>query len=193
FLHATPCPLLRIWPQTYDTEGFFCAVLRKTAPTRRIERVPSVPRREERFPRSTEAEIRKRISDMYGTDFVREGELLVHRGDLVLLTTEVAASLPMPIVDYGMGLPYAKGLKDGRFRITDELASARGMDALQGILIVNDAELQELLEGQNIECREDVEGDMILHWNNLAIGRGLAKEGFLKNRLSRWIVQLRGS
>jgi hypothetical protein len=104
------CSFLRIWPQTYDTEGFFCAVLRKTASTRRIERIPSVPRREEKFPRGTEAEIRKRISDMYGTDFLRTGEMLVHRGDLVLLTTEAAASLPLPVVDYGMGLPYAKGL-----------------------------------------------------------------------------------
>src|SRR3989338_4451154 len=192
-LLPAPSSLLRIWPQTYDTEGFFCAILRKKAPTRRVERIPPVPRREERFPRGAEAEIRKRISDMYGTDFLREGELLVHRGDLVLLTTEAAAALPIPVVDYGMGLPYAKGLKDGRFRITDELAVARGMEATQGTLVVSDSDLQELLEGQNIECREDIAGDVIVQWNGLAVGRGLAKEGFLKNRLSRWIVQLRGS
>src|SRR3989338_6732665 len=109
---------VRIWPQTEDTEGFFCAVLRKKASTRPVERLPAVPRREERFARATEAEIQKRITDMYGTDFLHEGELLVHRGDLVLLTTEAAAALMMPVVDYSMGIPYAKGLKDGRFRIT---------------------------------------------------------------------------
>jgi 16S rRNA (cytosine1407-C5)-methyltransferase len=188
---ASPVPLLRIWPQTYDTEGFFCAVLRKKAPTRRIERVPAVPRREESFPRGSETEIRKRIADMYGTDFLREGELLVHRGDLVMLTTEAAASLSMPVVDYSMGLPYAKGLKDGRFRITDELAVACGMEATQGTLQVSDTELQELLEGQNIECRDDASGDVLIQWKGLAVGRGLAKEGFLKNRLSRWMVRLR--
>jgi NOL1/NOP2/fmu family ribosome biogenesis protein len=91
-----------------------------------------------------------------------------------------------------MGIPYAKGLKDGRFRITDELSTARGIEATKNVLTVSDGDLQELLEGQNIECREDVHGDMILHWNGLAIGRGLAKEGYLKNRLSRWIVQLKG-
>ncbi len=191
-LHS-PSPLLRIWPQTYDSEGFFCAVLRKKAPTRPREHVPSVPRREERFAKNMEMEIRKRISDIYGTDFVHEGEILVHRGDLVLLTTELAASLHFPVVDYGMGIPYAKGLKDGRFRITDELATARGIEATKSVLTVSESDLQELLEGQNIECRDDVHGDMILHWNGLAIGRGLAKEGYLKNRLSRWIVQLKGS
>ncbi|OGJ57926.1 hypothetical protein A2881_04585 [Candidatus Peribacteria bacterium RIFCSPHIGHO2_01_FULL_55_13] len=182
---------VRIWPQTEDTEGFFCAVLRKKASTRPVERLPAVPRREERFARATEAEIKKRIVDMYGTDFLHEGELLVHRGDLVLLTTEAAAALMMPVVDYSMGIPYAKGLKDGRFRITDELAVARGMEAKQGTLVVGDSDLQELLEGQNIECREDAQGDVIVQWKGLAVGRGLAKEGFLKNRLSRWMVQLK--
>jgi NOL1/NOP2/fmu family ribosome biogenesis protein len=67
------------------------------------------------------------------------------------------------------------------------------MDATMGTLSVSDSELKELLEGQNIECRSDAEGDVVLQWKGLAIGRGLAKEGFLKNRLSRWIVQLRGS
>ncbi|MEK7563230.1 MAG: NOL1/NOP2/sun family putative RNA methylase [Patescibacteria group bacterium] len=184
-------PLMRLWPQTYDTEGFFCAVLQKKASTRSIERLPAVPRREERFARAMEAEIRKRITDMYGTDFLHEGELLVHRGDLVLLTTEAATALMMPVVDYSMGIPYAKGLKDGRFRITDELAVARGMEATQGTLVVGDSDLQELLEGQNIECPENAEGDVILQWNGIAVGRGLAKQGFLKNRLSRWMVQLK--
>jgi len=186
-------PLLRIWPQTYDTEGFFCAVLRKIAPTRAREHGASLRRREERFQRTMEMEIRKRIADIYGTDFVHEGEMLVHRGDLVLLTTEAAASLHLPIVDYSMGIPYAKGLKDGRFRITDELAIARGTMATRGILSVGDNDLHELLEGQNIECREDADGDIIILWNGMAIGRGLARGGNLKNRLSRWIVQLKGS
>lgn len=184
-------PALRIWPHTYDTEGFFCAVLRKIAPTRSVERIAAAPRREERFARSMESEIRKRIADLYGTDFVREGETLVHRGDLVLLTTEAAASLMMPVVDYGMGLPYAKGLKDGRFRITDELAVARGMEATKGTLIASDGDLRELLGGQNIECHDGVEGDVIVQWNGIAVGRGLAKQGYVKNRLSRWIVQLK--
>jgi NOL1/NOP2/fmu family ribosome biogenesis protein len=192
FASTSPIPLLRVWPQTQDTEGFFCAVLRKKASTRPWERFVPVARREERFAKNMEMEIRKTVRDMYGTDFLHEGEMLVHRGDLVLLTTENAADLAMPVMDYGMGLPYAKGLKDGRFRITDELAVARGIEATKSILSVSDSDLQELLEGQNIECREDVQGDMILHWNGLAIGRGLAKEGYLKNRLSRWIVHLKG-
>lgn len=32
-------PLLRLWPQTYDTEGFFSALLQKTAQTKRVEPV----------------------------------------------------------------------------------------------------------------------------------------------------------
>ncbi len=188
-IHA---PCLRIWPQTYDTEGFFCAVLRKIAPTRPREHCASVLRREEPFAKHMEMEIRKRIADMYGTDFVHEGEMLVHRGDLVLLTTESAASQHLPVVDYGMGLPYAKGLKDGRFRITDELATARGIEATNNVLNLSESDLEELLEGQNIECLDTAHGDQLLHWDGLAIGRGLAKEGYLKNRLSRWIVQLKG-
>src|SRR3989338_4961143 len=36
-------PSIRLWPQTYDTEGFFCAVLQKNAPTRHKEHFDSVP------------------------------------------------------------------------------------------------------------------------------------------------------
>jgi 16S rRNA (cytosine1407-C5)-methyltransferase len=182
---------LRIWPQTYDTEGFFCAVLRKKAPTRNREKIAPVPRREERFARGMEQEIRRRIADSYGTDFIHDGEMLVHRGDLVILTTEAAMALPIPVLDYGMGLPYAKGLKDGRFRITDELAVARGNEARSSTLVVGESDLRELLEGQNIECPEDREGDVIVLYDGMAIGRGLAKQGYLKNRLSRWMVRLR--
>ena len=182
---------LRIWPQTYDTEGFFCAVLRKKVPTRNREKIAPVPRREERFARGMEQEIRRRIADSYGTDFIHDGEMLVHRGDLVILTTEAAMALPIPVLDYGMGLPYAKGLKDGRFRITDELAVARGNEARSSTLVVGESDLRELLEGQNIECPEDREGDVIVLYDGMAIGRGLAKQGYLKNRLSRWMVRLR--
>lgn len=191
-LNSPLLPMVRIWPQTYDTEGFFCAVLQKKAPTRNIERFDAVPRKEERLPHAAQEDIRRKVREMYGTDFVAEGETLVHRGDLVLLTTEFASDFRMPVPDYGMGLPYAKGLKDGRFRITDELAGARGTMALASTLEVTDGELRELLEGQNIECRADLEGDLIILWNGIAVGRGLAKQGVLKNRLSRWIVQLKG-
>lgn len=189
----SPAPFLRIWPQTYDTEGFFCAVLRKKATTRAVERKEIVHRREESLKIAESSAIRQRVREMYGTDFLHDDEILVHRGDLILLTTKDAAEFPLPVVDYSMGLPYAKGLKDGRFRITDELAVARGTLATMHTLTIGDSDTSELLEGKNIECSTDADGDQILLWRDMAIGRGLAKQGFLKNRLSRWIVQLRGA
>jgi len=182
-------PFLRLWPQTYDTEGFFAAVLEKTAPTRERTDVDFVNREEQPLKSHEVRFIIEWLEDIYGTSFMEEGDVLIRRGETVLLTTSQAWTLPLPVRDYSIGLPFAKDLGDGRYRLHSELVTARGNHATKNVWRIDDATLQALQQGKDAPCPADLGGDVIILWNDLPLGTGLAKEGVLKNRLSRWMVQ----
>lgn len=180
---------LRLWPQTYDTEGFFAAVFEKTAPTRERTDVDSVNREEQPLKSHEVRFMIGWLEDIYGTSFMEEGDVLIRRGETVLLTTSQAWTLPLPVRDYSIGLPFAKDLGDGRYRLHSELVTARGNRATKNVWRIDDATLQALQQGKDVPCPADLGGDVIILWHDLPLGTGLAKEGVLKNRLSRWMVQ----
>jgi 16S rRNA (cytosine1407-C5)-methyltransferase len=192
-LSALRSPLIRLWPQTYDTEGFFCAVLQKTASTRSVERMHWVDPQETPLKISVQEEILMQLHARYGVRFVADGEQLVARENQILLTTGECLEFGLPVQDYALGLPFGKGIKDGRVRLTSEFVTLRGAMATTSVFSLSDGELQELLAGQDIECPEDLAGDVILLWQQIPIGWGLAQGGWLKNRLSRWVVGHRTS
>ncbi len=184
-------PVLRIWPQTYDTEGFFCAVLQKNAATREREHFTTLHFQERPLKRVEQKAVDESLKKIYGTSFMHEGEQLWERGDQMLLSSGGVLDFELPLENYSLGLPYAKGLSGSRFRITHELATARGSMATEEVLEVNDEQLQLLLTGKDAPCDPTLHGDIIIRWKNLNVGLALAKEGILKNRLSRWLVQHR--
>ncbi|TSC78906.1 MAG: 16S rRNA (cytosine1407-C5)-methyltransferase [Candidatus Peregrinibacteria bacterium Gr01-1014_25] len=182
-------PFLRLWPQTFDTEGFFCAVLRKTAPTRASLPMEPIDRQEEGVPPSRQREISKVLEERYGTSFLDEGDVLIERGEQILVTTEDAWNFMLPTRDFAAGLPFAKRLADGRMRISHEIVTLRGNRATRGVVDLADDRLADLLGGKDIGCDADAYGDVILRHGGLAIGRGLAKNGALKNNLPREVIQ----
>ncbi len=184
-----PVPLIRLWPQTYDTEGFFSAVLRKTAPTKNVEPMDRVKFQETELPRSRKNEIINMLTDLYGTGFVNEEERIFERGEMLLLSSEDVAHFPLPLLDYSLGIPFGKRLKDGRVLLDHEVASLRGHLATKGILVVNDADRDRLFEAQGIECPADLKGHVLILHNGRCIGMGLAKDGQLKNNLPRTMVR----
>lgn len=185
-----PHPFLRLWPQTYDTEGFFCAVLKKTKPTRAVERVEMVARSADPLSRRKTETVAHLFEEQFGTDFRRTGEMLIEKGNFLLLVTEEAYGFPLPMMEYACGIPYAKVLPDGRFRITNEMASLRGYAAQTNVLELTETDLLTLLAGKDSTCDPALKGDVILRHRGISIGLGLAKEGILLNRLPRWVVKL---
>ena len=95
----------------------------------------------------------------------------------------------LPLTEYALGIPFAKILNDGRFRVTNELVSLRGNRAKEQVMELKETELSALLGGKDIPCAPVLRGDTILRFRGIAIGLGLAKELVLLNRLPRWVVK----
>jgi len=187
--NPNPHPFLRLWPQTYDTEGFFCAVLKKVKRTREVEPLEMYQRTALPFGRKKTEAVSHLFTEQFGADFRLSGECLVEKGNFILLATEEAQGFPLPVTEYAMGVPYAKILPDGRYRITNELASLRGNMASSHVLELTDEQLQSLLSGKDIPVDASLYGDTILRYRGISLGLGLAKEGTLLNRLPRWVVK----
>lgn len=186
---SQPQPLLRLWPQTYDTEGFYSAVLRKTAPTKDVEPMDRVKFQELELPRSRKNEIINMMTELYGTGFVQEDERIFERGEMLLLSNQDVAFFHMPLQDYSLGIPFGKRLKDGRIILDHEVASLRGHLATKGIVTVTDADRDRLLSAQGIDCPADLKGHVLIIHDGRCIGMGLAKDGQLKNNLPRTMVR----
>lgn len=182
-------PLLRLWPHTFDTEGFFCAVLRKTSRTLTPTLTQHTPFQEQPLKDAEQRHIARKLEEQYGTSFLLENDHLFARGDNLLLCTDAVASFPFPTLNYSLGLPFAKGLKDGTLRITHELATLRGGSATKNICELSDTQLRTILDGKDTSCSDDLSGDVILRFQTFNVGMGFARDGKLKNRLPRWFVQ----
>ncbi len=199
-LTTTHYPLIRLWPQTVDTEGFFCAVLKKTAPTRQPEKLPFVRFQEELLPTARQNDVAKLCEEMYGTSFLHEGDRLFLRADQIILTNEEAADFKLTVQNYALGIPFARKLEGGpsfapgasagrRIRLQHEIITLRGHEATRNVLEISEADVDTLLDGKDSTCPESFKGDPILKCGDLIIGTSLAQNGTLKNRLPRWVVQ----
>ncbi len=183
-------PLLRLWPQTYDTEGFFCAVLQKTASTRSVEPVEWKHFQEKPIMRKNLKDFLQQLEERYGTTFFNEGDSLFERGgESVILATREVEEFGLAVEDYALGIPFAKKLKDGRLILDHEMATLRGHMATKNVWTVDDDALKLLLDAKDCDCPADLHGHTLLLYRGFCIGQGLAKEGRTKNNLPRWMVR----
>lgn len=182
-------PMLRLWPQTYDTEGFFCAVLRKTAPTKQPEDMDIVRFQERELPRSKKENIARMLEAQYGSGFLTEDDRLFERGEMLILSNVDVARFRLPMQNYSLGIPFAKQLKDGRIILDHETATLRGHLATKQRLDLTDEQLEQILDAKDIDCPKDLSDRALLFYQGHCIGLGLAKDGRLKNNLPRWMVR----
>jgi 16S rRNA (cytosine1407-C5)-methyltransferase len=181
-------PLIRLWPQAYDTEGFFSAVIRKTAPTRDALRFDPVPTQERRLPKSRLKDAAEHLEKVYGTSFLYDGDALFERGEHLLVTPSEVANFDMPVEDYAIGLPFGKWLDQHRVLPSHEIAWLRGGRATRLVCEVDDAQMKNLLSAKDDVCDPSLKGYVIVRCGDCTLGLSLAKEGRLKNNLPRWMV-----
>ena len=148
-----------------------------------------VPFQETHMPSRRVREAMEHFTALYGTPVLRDGETLYQLGENVLLTTSEVAGFPMPLQDFSIGLPFAKLLKDGRVRIAHETATLRGHEATTGTLELDGKQLEDIFDGKDTACDPALRGDMLLLAEGRCVGRGLAKDGLLKNNLPRLMIQ----
>ncbi len=133
-------------------------------------------------------DIRKSFADQFGTEFLREDEVLFLREDQLLAAPSEVAAFELPMQNYAVGLPYAKLLPDKRVRVSHEMAILRGGECILRRHEISQEELKKLLGGQDIDCPESLNGETLLFFEEICIGRGLAKQGRMKNNLPRTMI-----
>jgi 16S rRNA (cytosine1407-C5)-methyltransferase len=191
-------PVLRLWPQTYDTEGFFSAVLQKVASTK--DRVfKDQPTHKYPFVQKTRMrEIAERLTDWYGTSFLREDEVLIESKEQLLVLPSLLLEKYIPLLPYFSGLPFGKYTSHGLPRLSHELTTLRGGEATKQVLHLAHADLKRVFAGVNVESvvKALEDGDVMLGLEDNAVGRtmifgrGVLKNGIILNRLPREIVKM---
>lgn len=181
-------PMFRLWPQTYNSEGFFSVALQKNATTHTPIQQKPVPRREYVPSNKVVQTWAKNVASQFGTTFMLPHETLAEKDGDLFLAPDSIASYALPLRDYSLGIPYGKLLKDGTVRIRNELAIDRGQMATSNTVSVATEAYTELLAGKNATCDTQLSGDVIVQHNNFFFGVCLAQKGVLKNRLSREFI-----
>ncbi len=186
-------PCLRLWPQTYDTEGFFSVLIRKIAATKDRVTLP-MPQTFQKtiLPGSRQKAFRNSVEDWYGSSFVREDELLFQNKESMLITTNAIADFAMPSGPYLVGMPFGRDAGDNIVRVSQEILTLRGREATKQIVNLDHDEMKAMLRGQNIEPKNSTaeNGDIILYLDGIPLCRGVLKDGKVLNRLPREIVQM---
>ncbi len=181
-------PYIRLWPQTYDTEGFFCAVLKKVAPTRAIDHMDRIRFIEDEMPRSRRREIEAYLQDCFGTSFLRPDDQLYSRGEMLLVTNDATAHFMLPVADYSLGLPFGKALSNGRVLPSHEILTLRGEEATKQTTDLSEDDFAAIFDGRDATCDPALNSHVLMRYKGVTIGLGLAKEGRLKNNIPRWMI-----
>jgi len=183
-------PFLRLWPQTYDSEGFFCAVLKKTGPTSEPLLTEIIPPREEIIPRSRERSISQYLENHFGMNPIGEEEMILEHDGRYLLTTKEVVRFKFPTPNVGLGLPFGKKVTSDPVLLDHDFLTLRGSTATKNIINLTEKEWKELKDGKDIPCDTGLNGFVLLHLDGRCIGRGRAKNGNCKNQLPRWLITL---
>ncbi len=194
-----PEPMIRLWPQTLDTEGFFSVVIEKRAPTR--DRAPKKnlePHRWTFLPKSRQKKIGDDLEDWFGTTFLHEGDMLYEMKEQLFLLPAEYMDFFLPVNPYMGGLPFGKSTSHGLTRVSHEIATLRGHEATKQVLKVSEDEMRSVLKGVNISAAPVGfdDGDVLFSVHapsigrDLIFGRGMLKAGTVLNRLPRDIVRM---
>ena len=181
-------PMLRIWPQTYDSEGFFCAVLEKTAPTKDIEKIEAVRSAEEWMPKARKADMQDFLFERFGVQLIEDDEVLLQKKERVWVTNEKTMKFPIPAPHVAIGLPFGKLLSKSPVKLDHDFVSLRGAQAKTNVIDLTDEQWGELIKGQDCDLTTDIQGHILLRYKGMCVGRGRATEGRIKNHLPRWMV-----
>lgn len=189
FVDQKDFPVLRIWPQTFDSEGFFCAVLHKKSRTLEPSHMEPRPWREKEIKRSETQELGLFINKRYETELLQADEKLYELDRELFLLAKDASQFFVPTTPFSIGIPFGKKAKKPSIIPSHEIATLRGATAQKNIMIISGADYEKLLKGEDISCDTSLEDHVLLSYKHLCIGLGRARNGKLKNHLPRSLVK----
>ena len=182
---------LHIWPQVYDTEGFFVAAIKKTddveveAAQKRLRKFPFQPTTE--TVKSSLYDYFKNqfsITQLTGVLYQRDDEFWLFPENIVPLINELRFSrLGIKIAE-----KFGKGRKSG-FKCTHEFATCFGQqNPLTIALLPHQA--REYYQGRDIHDIDanNSKGEVLLSYQGHVIGLGKSLDNRVKNSLPRDLI-----
>ncbi|WP_299659587.1 16S rRNA (cytosine(1407)-C(5))-methyltransferase RsmF [uncultured Psychromonas sp.] len=182
---------LHIWPQVYDTEGFFVASIKKTG---HVES-PQAHKRLGKFPFQPAAVVTKEnlfnyfqeqfgITEIEGVLYQRDDEFWLFPENIVPLINELRFSrLGIKIAEQ-----FGKGRKSG-FKCTHEFATCYGQQTTSSVsLLAHQA--REYFQGRDIHDidTQNSKGEVLLNYQGYIIGLGKSLDNRIKNSLPRDLI-----
>ena len=131
-----PFPAARLWPHTYNTEGFFCAVLQKTDSTSRRQRFDRVRLPADPISKREQREIEQCMKRQFGTNMLEENEVLWQQNGKLILTNEAVSNTPFPFHAQQFGLSCGKRSNKLPYGPDHAFATLRGCNAAQNIVSI---------------------------------------------------------
>ncbi len=184
---------LHIWPQVYDSEGFFVAAIKKiktSSPELAQKRLGKFPfaKADKKTTQELYSYFDKQfaIENIQGTLYQRDQEFWLFPTQIEPLITELRFSrLGIKIAEQ-----FGKGRKVG-FKTMHEFASCYGDSANTNKLELNAQQAQEFYQGRDIRDVEtsSATGEVLLSYRGNVIGLGKVLNNRIKNSLPRELIR----
>ncbi|WP_026317618.1 16S rRNA (cytosine(1407)-C(5))-methyltransferase RsmF [Algicola sagamiensis] len=182
---------LHIWPQVYDSEGFFVARIRKTepvplpeSPTRKLGKLP--------FDFATKkqvSEFAQYLKQHYQLTLPIQMSLMIRGKEYWIVPNEIIPLFGRIKFDR-IGLKVAEKFTKG-FRMSHEFAMTFGTDCTQNIYNLSTEEFKVVYQGKDVPLQSTTQkqGEVILMYDNHPVGIGKWQKSRIKNNLPRELVR----
>lgn len=186
---TTPEGYLHVWPQIYDSEGFFIAKFKK------LNSVENTQQKQKKgqFPftlaaKKLAAEFVQSVEKQFG--FITIPGVLYSRDKELWLFPQAIEGLLEKIKYQRIGILVGTTHKNG-IRFEHEFATALGHLAQRNVYELNAAQANQYFKGQDVDLLEDVsnKGEVIVSLCGAPVGLGKWQGHKIKNSLPRDLVQ----
>jgi len=186
---VTPEGFLHVWPQTFDSEGFFVAKIKKLTS---VEFGP-IPTKQGKYPFTpASAKDRAKLEEYLQQTFalsLPQDKSVYQRENEFWLFPQPYAELTKRMRFQRAGVKIAELHRKG-FRLTHEFALAFGHQAEQNCYALKQEQLIQFYKGQDISLSSpQTQGENILFYMGSVVGLGKVIKQKIKNALPRELVR----
>ena len=184
---------LHIWPQVYDSEGFFVAAIRKTAKSfpelaqKRRGKLPFIrPTRQKEAELYAYFESQFGITDIDGMLYLRDKELWLFPNNIKPIINKIRYSRLGIKISEEFG-----NIRKSGFKTQHEFVSAFANKATKNIIELDATQAKEYYQGKDIRGVETQgkSGEVLVSYRGQVIGLGKALNNRLKNSLPRDLIR----
>jgi len=183
---------LRIWPQLYDSEGFFAALIKKNHPTE-TGHFKETRRASPFSPLSKKSLVwlNEYFSKIFGIEIKDNDEVLGHlyeRGNEIWIRPDNAETVASKIIVERHGVLLAERFTKN-MKLSNEGAQylSTKYKITKGIVDLSSEECQDYLGGKDLHI-EHPEGHVLLRYDSVILGLGKSLKTKIKNQLPRQYV-----